>query len=103
MHTVFSPAVFSQKEVLQGFLQEQTIRHVTQLYKKLNLVIMGIGIPNTQNSTILRTGYVDKRILQTFTENGAVGDIALRFLISMEIWSPLTNLTAAFQVYRSRS
>lgn len=75
----FSPAVFSQKEVLQGFLQEQTIRHVTQLYKKLNLVIMGIGIPNTQNSTILRTGYVDKRILQTFTENGAVGDIALRF------------------------
>jgi hypothetical protein len=75
----FSPAVFSRREVLEGFLQEKTIQNVIRLYARLDLVLMGIGVPTTEHSTILRTGYVDHTILEEFTVRGAVGDIALRY------------------------
>jgi len=75
----FAPAVFSQRTVLEGFLKEKTIRNVICLYSRLDLVLMGIGIPSTEHSTILKTGYVDRAILEDFTERGAVGDIALRY------------------------
>ena len=75
----FAPAVFSRREVLEGFLEEKTIRNVTRLYPRLDLVLMGIGIPSTEHSTILRTGYVDRSILAAFAARGAVGDIALRY------------------------
>ena len=75
----FAPAVFSRREVLEGFLEEKTIRNVIRLYSRLDLVLMGIGIPSTEHSTILQTGYVDRAILAEFTSRGAVGDIALRY------------------------
>ena len=70
----FSPAVFSRREVLEGFLEEKTIRNVIRLYTRLDLVLMGIGIPSTEHSTILQTGYVDHTILEEFAARGAVGD-----------------------------
>lgn len=75
----FAPAVFSRREVLEGFLEERTIRNVTRLYRRLDMVLMGIGIPSTDDSTILQTGYVDRAVLDEFTARGAVGDIALRY------------------------
>ena len=75
----FAPAVFSRREVLEGFMEEKTIRNVIRLYSRLDLVLMGIGIPSTEHSTILQTGYVDRAILEEFTSRGAVGDIALRY------------------------
>ena len=75
----FSPAVFSRREVLEGFLEERTIRNVIRLYSRLDLVLMGIGTPSSEHSTILQTGYVDCAILEEFTARGAVGDIALRY------------------------
>ena len=75
----FAPAVFSRREVLEGFLEEKTIRNVIRLYSRLDLVLMGIGIPSTEHSTILQTWYVDRAILEEFTSRGAVGDIALRY------------------------
>ena len=71
--------MFSRREVLEGFLEEKTIRNVIRLYSRLDLVLMGIGIPSTEHSTILQTGYVDRAILEEFTSRGAVGDIALRY------------------------
>lgn len=75
----FSPAVFSRREVLEGFLEERTIRNVFRMYARLDLVLMGIGIPSTEASTILQSGYVDRAVLDAFAARGAVGDIALRY------------------------
>lgn len=75
----FLPAVLSQKEVLEGILKENMIQRVVRLYKKLDVVVLGVGIPHTDVSTILRTGYVDRDILDQFSRKGAVGDIALRY------------------------
>lgn len=76
---LFSPAVFSSAEVLQGFLREKTIAQITRLYKELRVILLGIGVPDTKYSTILQTGYVDKTILRKFSHMGAVGDIVLRY------------------------
>ena len=65
--------------MLEGFLEERTIRNVTRLYERLDIVLMGIGAPSVDDSTILQTGYVDGAMLDDFTARGAVGDIALRY------------------------
>lgn len=74
-----SPALFSDEKVLAGFWKEKSIQNVLKAYRKINLTVMGIGIPNTEESTILQTGYVDSTILESFVDKGAVGDIALKF------------------------
>lgn len=81
MCTVFSPwHSFPDKNVLEGFLKEKSIRRKFLMYiKEINIVLMGIGIPNTEYSTLLQTGYIDHQILEDFVRKGAVGDIALRF------------------------
>ena len=75
----FLPAVLSRKGVLAGIMKENMIQRVVRLYQKLDVVVLGIGIPFTESSTIFRTGYVDHEILDRFHRMGAVGDIALRY------------------------
>lgn len=87
----FLPAVLSQKEVLEGILKENMIQRVLRLYKKLDVVVLGVGIPHTDVSTILRTGYVDQDILDQFSRKGAVGDIALRYFDIHGDTSPFEN------------
>ncbi len=75
----FLPAVLSHKEVLEAILKESMIQRVFKLYRKLDVAVLGIGIPHTESSTIFRTGYVDHDILERFSRMKAVGDIALRY------------------------
>jgi len=75
----FSPAIFSDAGVLQGFLKEKSVKQIFDIYKKVDTVIMGIGIPDRGGSTLMATGYVDEDILQHFVDDGAAGDIALHF------------------------
>lgn len=76
---LFAPALFSKYSLLEGFLQEKTIKKVTRLFQKLDMIIMGIGVPISEHSTVLQTGYIDHKILEDFGKRGAVGDIALRY------------------------
>lgn len=75
----FSPAVFSDVKVLEGFLREKSMHRIFNLYRKVETVIMGIGIPDRAGSTLLATGYVDAKVMDSFAANGAVGDISLQF------------------------
>ena len=75
----FAPALFSKESVLADFLKEKTIRRVAALYQKLDVLIMGIGAVVSEHSTVLHTGYVDEKTLESFSERGAVGDIMLRY------------------------
>lgn len=75
----FLPAVLSHRDVLEAILKESMIQRVFKLYRKLDVAVLGIGIPNTESSTIFQTGYVDHEILERFSRMGAVGDIALRY------------------------
>lgn len=79
----FSPAVFSDVSILKGFLKERSMKQIFQCYRKVGTVIMGIGIPDRMESTLLRTGYIDAEVMDEFQANGAVGDISLQFFDSM--------------------
>lgn len=76
---LLAPALVSNRSVMKYFMEEKPIYKVSRLFKKLAMVIMGIGIPNTEHSTVLHSGYVDKEILESFVQRGAVGDISLRY------------------------
>ena len=76
---LFSPAIFSNRKLLEAFLKESTIHKVIKLFKKLDVVIMGIGVPTTEHSTVLQTGYINKNTLEDFANRGAVGDVVLRY------------------------
>lgn len=76
---LLAPALVSNRDVLEYFMKEKPIHKVSCLFSKLSLVVMGIGIPNTEHSTVLHSGYVDKAILDDFVNKGAVGDINLRY------------------------
>jgi len=75
----FSPAIFSNVTVLEGFLQEKSVRSIFNLYRNVGTVIMGIGIPERGGSTLMTTGYIDGEVLDSFVAAGAVGDISLQF------------------------
>ncbi|SHI90722.1 sugar-binding transcriptional regulator [Propionispora hippei] len=75
----FSPAIFSDVNVLEGFLKEESVQSVLRLYRSISTIIMGIGIPQRGGSTLMETGYVSGETLDKFVEAGAVGDILLQF------------------------
>ena len=76
---LFAPALFSKRTLLEEFSKEQMITKVTNLFGKLDVLIMGIGVADAEHSTVLHTGYVDHATLDKFNERGAVGDIILRY------------------------
>ena len=76
---LFAPALFSKRRLLDEFLKESMILKITNLYSKLDVLIMGIGAMVPDNSTVLNTGYVDRDTLENFRDRGAVGDIILRY------------------------
>lgn len=73
-----APAVFQNEAVMKGFIQEESVNYIYDYFKKLDSVIMGIGIPE-RTSTMVTAGYVKEEQMHEFVERGAVGDIALRF------------------------
>ena len=76
---LLSPAMFSSREILDGFLKEESINYIFDYYGKLDTVIMGVGLPHNKQSTIVASQYVDQTYLNRIIEKGAVGDIALHF------------------------
>lgn len=92
---LFAPALFSKRTLLEEFLKEQTIQKVTNLFRKLDVLIMGIGVANSEHSTVLHTGYVDHKTLEDFNERGAVGDIILRYF-------DISGNTKTFDEFNSR-
>lgn len=75
----FAPAVFSDVNILKGFIKEKSVSSIFKTFRKINTVIMGIGIPDRAGSTLMHTGYIDENILEQFVKEGAVGDISLQF------------------------
>lgn len=75
----FAPLVFSKQELLQNFLQEESMQGILKSFNKISTVIMGIGRVSTIDSTILKTGYINEELFEEFCKSGAIGDIALQF------------------------
>jgi len=74
-----SPAVFSDKEVLDTFMKEKAVNYILDEFKKLNVIVVGIGIPEGTNHTLEKVGYITGQELRKLVDNGAVGDMCLQF------------------------
>lgn len=74
-----SPAVFSDKTILDYFLKEKAVNYILDEFNKINIAIFGLGIPEKADHTLLKAGYATARELKTLSDGGAVGDIGLRF------------------------
>ncbi len=75
----FAPLVFSKQNLLQNFLQEESMQGILKSFNKITTVIMGIGKTDKFHSTILKTGYINEKLMDDFVNDGAIGDIALQF------------------------
>lgn len=75
----YSPAMFSNKALMQGFMKEKMMQTILDYYRNMNTVIVGIGIPVMSQSSIYQAGYVTKQELNELLEMQVVGDIALQF------------------------
>lgn len=74
-----SPAVFSDKVVLDYFMQEKAVNYILDEFKKVNVAVLAMGIPEKADHTLLKAGYATNRELRTLADRGAVGDICLQF------------------------
>ena len=74
-----SPAVFSEQKAMEYFLKEKSISYILDDFQKLDTLIMGIGIPQRVESTLVRAGYITGENLEKFARDGMAGDIALHF------------------------
>lgn len=75
----FAPAIFSNPEVLAGLWDEASMHEIRSYYERLNMVIIGIGIPRRFSSTVTTAGYMSTEEFSEMVSLGAVGDLALQF------------------------
>ena len=75
----FSPAMFSNIEILRGFMAERSMREVLDSYERMSTVIMGIGTPKRSSPTMMNAGYITQNQTDFYVKRGAVGDLAMQF------------------------
>lgn len=74
-----SPAVFSDRDILRYFMQEKAVNYIFDEFRKINVVVLGIGTTKIDDHTLLQAGYVTPEEMQRLREDGAIGDIAFQF------------------------
>ena len=74
-----SPAVFSDKSVLEYFMKEKAVNYIQDEFKRLNVIVVGIGVPEGTNHTLEKAGYITGSELNKLVNEGAVGDMCLQF------------------------
>lgn len=74
-----SPAVFSDKTVLEFFLKEKAVNFIFDEFKKINVAVLALGTTDRDDHTLLQAGYVTPRELTALKAKGAIGDIAFQF------------------------
>lgn len=74
----FSPAIFSDRTVLQGFLKEMPMQNLFHYFEMLTMVVMGIGESSVVGSTLVQNEYMTSQEMEQMIAEGCVGDICLR-------------------------
>jgi len=79
MRLLWSPSIVSSKLVRDALLQDANIAETLSLAARADVAVVGIGSP-TPNSVVIQSGILTMDELSELRAQGAVGDIALRFL-----------------------
>jgi DNA-binding transcriptional regulator LsrR (DeoR family) len=74
-----TPAVAGTREARDTYFEDPFVSHILEQAQSANLAVMGIGAPRL-DSILMREGrIVTVQDLESLNQNGAVGDINLRF------------------------
>ena len=65
--------------MLEYFMEEKAVNYILEDFKKLNVVVAGIGIPDRVEHTLDKAGYISARERRSLVDHGAVGDMCLQF------------------------
>lgn len=76
----FSPAIFSNRALMEEFLKEESVRFIFDYFARLNTVISGMTYGNIHNLTIEKMGVVSPQVVEDMAARGAVGNMAVRFM-----------------------
>ncbi len=79
----FSPAVFSNEGLMREFLKEESVKHIFDYFKKLNVVISGMSHKSggdLSQLTIERLGFVTEEMAAQYVRQGAVANLVVRFI-----------------------
>lgn len=79
-HLLYAPAIVDSKESRELFLNESAIKKTTQYFDRISIALVGIGALYPQIiSTLIKTGHISKKDLQSLQEVGAMGDVFSHF------------------------
>lgn len=73
-----APAMVSRLQTKAELLREESIASVLNIASKLDVALNGIGAPD-EASTVIATGYFDKRMMNDFDKYNICGDISMNF------------------------
>ena len=74
---LFAPAFIENAKTLNMMLEDSSIRFMSEMWKRLDLAIVGIGEPISLSNAF--KNIYDKEFLANLMKHAAVGDIAARF------------------------
>jgi len=74
---LFAPAFIENSKTLNMMLEDGSIRFMSEMWKRLDLAIVGIGEPISLSNAF--KNIYDKEFLANLMKHAAVGDIAARF------------------------
>ena len=75
----FAPAMFSDKTVLEGFMREKIMQNILRYYQKMRTVILGVGVPDHSQSSMVKAGYLSEYEMRFMIERKIAGDLSLQF------------------------
>ncbi len=73
-----APAKVSKKVIKDGLIGEAYIEKIIKLTNKLDIAIVGLGVPN-RYSTTMATGYYDEHEMEQMRKKHVAGDICMNF------------------------
>lgn len=92
MRLLPAPGIVSTHEAARALCQDHQVSEVLKLAARADIAVVGLGVP-TPDSVLLKDGTIltadDLRLLKS---NGAVGDIALRYIDAQGRAVPLETL-----------
>lgn len=75
-----APSIIDDLERKEIFIQDRNIQNFYELFKKIDIGVMGIGDPLLNTSTLLESGYYTINDIKLLEKEGAVADISLLFI-----------------------
>lgn len=74
-----APGIVPTREICSALMQEQQIQETLELGYRADVAVVGLGRP-TSSSPVIKAGILSPEELSKLDQQGAVGDIGLRFM-----------------------